>query len=260
MQRTTSPSTPSQTSDRDRTRMRGFNVAVGLAHLVQAGLMLALSNDLTLPVTATFLSGDPVTSSAAMPEILFEVPIGPVVALFLLLAAIDHLTVAARGVVGWYESRLDSGVNDARWVEYSLSASIMLVLIAMFTGVWSFAALVGFVGANTAMIWFGWLMERQQQPGHPDWSAFWFGTVAGLAPWIAIFVYIAGAGSAPAFVYAIIAIQFVLFSSFGVNQFLQYREVGRWRSYRFGEAAYIVLSLVAKSLLAWLIFANVLRT
>ena len=40
---------------------------------------------------------------------------------------------------------------------------------------------------------------------------------------------------------------------------LQYRQVGRWRDYLTGEIPYIVLSLTAKSLLAWLIFANVLR-
>jgi hypothetical protein len=34
---------------------------------------------------------------------VFEVAIGPAVALFLLLAAVDHLLVAAPGVVGWYE-------------------------------------------------------------------------------------------------------------------------------------------------------------
>jgi len=36
--------------------------------------------------------------------------------------------------------------------------------------------------------------------------------------------------------------------------------IGRWRDYVHGEVVYIVLSLTAKSLLAWLIFANVLRT
>jgi hypothetical protein len=52
----------------------------------------------------------------------------------------------------------------------------------------------------------------------------------------------------------------VLFTGFAVNQALQYARVGRWRSYLFGESAYIVLSLAAKSLLAWLVYANVLRT
>lgn len=50
------------------------------------------------------------------------------------------------------------------------------------------------------------------------------------------------------------------FGSFAVNQWLQYRQVGRWRSYAFGEQAYLVLSLAAKSALAWQIFAGSLAS
>ena len=39
---------------------------------------------------------------------------------------------------------------------------------------------------------------------------------------------------------------------------LQYKQVGRWRDYLFGEKAYILLSLTSKSLLTWLVFANTL--
>jgi hypothetical protein len=34
--------------------------------------------------------------------------------------------------------------------------------------------------------------------------------------------------------------------------------VGRWRDYVYGEFAYVTLSLVAKSLLAWQVFAGAL--
>jgi hypothetical protein len=81
-----------------------------------------------------------------------------------------------------------------------------------------------------------------------------------VVPWVLVGIYVAGAPQVPGFVYAITATQFVLFFSFALNMALQYREVGRWRDYVVGEVSYITLSLVAKSLLAWLIFANVLRT
>jgi hypothetical protein len=103
-------------------------------------------------------------------------------------------------------------------------------------------------------------MERQQRPGNADWSAFWFGSLAGAVPWIAVTVYLVNGASPPGFVYAIVAIQLVFFSSFAVNMALQYLRVGRWREYRFGEAVYMALSLGAKSILAWLVFANVLRS
>ncbi len=250
----------------DRTttyrRLRVFNIVVGLILGAEAMAMLALSNDLALPVFASYLRNDPVQVLRAAPaEQLFSIAIGPVVALFLLLAAIDHLVVASPRVHLWYEGCLERRANYARWIEYSVSASIMIVLIAMFVGIRDIAALIAIFGVNTAMILFGLLMERQQKPGATDWSAFWFGSLAGVVPWIGISIYLlSGPGSPPGFVYAITLVELVLFFSFAVNMVLQYRQVGRWRDYVAGETTYILLSLTAKSLLAWLIFANVLRS
>jgi hypothetical protein len=246
-----------------RSRLVGlgtFNVIVGLLHLAQAAAMFALSNDLSFPITASFLTGDPVTvRGAPTPEVVVDLPVGPTVAVFLLLAAVDHLLMATPPVRQWYEANLRQGINVARWVEYAISASVMLILIAALSGIWDLAAVIGLFAANSAMILFGWLQEQDHEPGG-DLTAFWFGTIIGLVPWLAIGAYLLSAEGAPGFVYGIFASLFVLFSSFGVNQWLQYRQVGRWRDYLFGERAYIVLSLVAKSLLAWQIFANVLRT
>ncbi len=247
----------------DQTQFAGlqrFNLIVGVLHLAQAGVMLALSNDLRFPVTAAFLPGDPVTvRGLPSAEVVFNLPVGATVAAFLLLAAADHLLVALPPVRGWYESNLARSRNYARWIEYSISASVMLILIATLTGIWSLAAVIGLFATNSAMILFGWLQEKDHEPGG-DMTAFWFGTLVGLVPWLVIGVYLLSGGDPPGFVYGIFVSLFVLFASFGVNQWLQYRQVGRWRSYLFGERAYIVLSLVAKSLLAWQVFANVLRS
>ncbi|MGB2567601.1 heliorhodopsin HeR [Micromonospora citrea] len=245
---------------RDR-RLRRLNVAVGLLLAAEGIVMWAASNDLALPVTASYLTADPVTlRDGTLPETVVRLAIGPTVAVFLLLAAVDHLVVAAPGVHRWYARTLDRRANYARWIEYSVSASIMIVLIGLFVGIRDLAAVIGIFAANTAMILFGLLMERQQKPGAGDWSAFWFGSLVGLAPWVAIGVYIAQPPQVPTFVYAITLVQLVLFAGFAVNMALQYRQVGRWREYRFGEVVYILLSLGAKSALALLIFANVLRT
>jgi hypothetical protein len=242
-------------------KLRFWNVLVGALVAVEGVVMLVMSNDLSLPVTVGWLNDDPVEVQAAVPpHTFFSVRIGTAVATFLLLAAADHLLVAAPGVVRWYERGITAHRNILRWVEYSVSASIMISLIGLFVGIRDFGAVVAVFALNTTMILFGLLMERQQEPGRADWSAFWFGSLAGAVPWILVFAFVAGAPTVPGFVWAITLTQLILFMAFAINMALQYARVGRWRSYVFGEAGYIVLSVTAKSLLAWLIFANVLRT
>jgi hypothetical protein len=108
------------------------------------------------------------------------------------------------------------------------------------------------------MILFGWIQELMNPPGRSRTTMlpFWFGTLAGLAPWAALATNVVGADTVPGFVYGIVVAQFVLFFSFGLNQWLQYRGVGKWADYAFGEKGYLILSLVAKSVLAWQIFGG----
>ena len=244
--------------------LQRLNLGVGLVHAVQAVALLLLSNDLALPVTATFLSTDPVLAvqdGPGAPTQVFDLPIGPAVALFVALAALDHLLVSGPQRRR-YERMVRDGRNDLRWLEYSISASLMVVLIAMFAGVWDLGALLGIAGVNSAMIGFGALQERWSRPG-PSASLlpFWLGTVAGLVPWLVIGIFLLqDAGAVPGFVFVLYAVELLFFWSFGMNQWLQYRRVGRWSSYVFGERAYIWLSLGAKTALAWLVFGNVLRS
>jgi hypothetical protein len=47
--------------------------------------------------------------------------------------------------------------------------------------------------------------------------------------------------------------------SFAVNQVLQYKGVGKWKDYLFGEREYIILSFVAKTFLVWLVFVGLFK-
>ncbi len=239
--------------------LRRWNIGLGFVHAVQAVAVLALATAFALPVTATFMEGPPGTAAGA-PTTLLEVSVAWGVALFLLLSAVFHWLVVVPGVYERYTSGLLAQHNYFRWAEYSLSSSVMIVLIAMLTGISDVAALIGIFAANAAMIFFGAVQERYERPGGSLWP-FWLGCVVGIAPWLAVGVYLWSPGSAaepPAFVYAIFVSLFVFFNIFALNMWLQYRRVGRWKSYVFGERAYFMLSLVAKSLLAWQVFAGTL--
>jgi hypothetical protein len=239
-----------------------WNVTVGVLHAVQGTLILVLANDASLPVYAGWTDGPPPIAKPIQGEPLLDLPIGLAVAIFLYLAAIDHLIVAT-GARRWYERNLARGINYARWWEYSLSASLMTVLIAMLSGIRELTALVAIFGASAAMIFFGLLMERGSQPGRStDWWPFWLGSIIGLVPWIAIGVQLirtqAETGMVPGFVLAIFVSLLALFALFPLNMWLQYRRIGPWGDYLYGERGYIVLSLTAKSALAWQVFGGAL--
>jgi hypothetical protein len=251
---------PTAQSQQKLARLWRWNIGLTVLHAVQAVLILLLSSDFAITITSTFPEGPP-GSRRPPADDFFDLPIGPAIAVFLGLAALDHL-LTATVFRGKYERDLASGINRFRWIEYSLSATLMVVLIASYSGITDITAVVAIIGANVAMILFGWLQERMNPPERDSTTmqAFWFGTIAGLAPWVAIFINVMGSDTVPGFVYGIVIAEFVFFFSFGLNQWLQYRQVGPWSDYVHGEKAYLVLSLGAKSVLAWQIYGGSLGT
>ena len=246
--------------DRALRSLRGWNLALALLHLGQAVAVVVLATDFAITLTQSLPTGPP-GSATASPEGLLDLPIGATIAAFLVLASLDHL-LTATALRRTYEHDLRGGINRFRWMEYSFSATIMVVLIALYSGIVDISALIGIIGANVAMILFGWLQESANPPGRTTrtMKPFWFGCVAGAAPWVAIGYNLVAAEEVPGFVVGIFVSLFVFFNSFALNQWLQYRGVGPWRSYAFGERAYLVLSLVAKSALAWQIFGGSLAS
>jgi len=164
-------------------RLRRLNLIVGFAHLVQGVLILLLSSGFSIPVVAAFQDGPPGTALPE-PKVIFDMPFAVIIAVFLFFAAADHILMAVGGIRRWYERNLAQTVNYARWIEYSISSSLMVVLIAMLTGITGFYALLGLFGVNTSMILFGILQERfnRQDEGRVDWWPFVFGSIAGIVP------------------------------------------------------------------------------
>ncbi|UCH42354.1 MAG: heliorhodopsin HeR [Dehalococcoidales bacterium] len=247
-------------------RLRIYNLLMGVLHLGQAAVVLILSNDFSLPVTTAFLSFLQ-EEERLWPgtETLFELPLGLMVAIFLLLSAIAHFTIVMPGVFGWYVENLKKGINYARWYEYAFSASLMIVLIGMLCGIYDLGALIMAFVLTAVMNLCGLVMElHNQMTLKTNWTSYFIGCLAGIAPWVVIAIYFFGSlataeGSVPTFVYFILPTLFVFFFSFALNMVLQYREIGPWRDYLFGERVYVLLSLVAKSALAWQVFAGTLR-
>lgn len=245
--------------------LRRFNLIMAAVHFAQAVSVLVLSRDFRLPLTASYLRFDPATTSLE-PAIatVAEASLAGLIVAFFLVSSMAHLFIATV-YRRRYERDLLRGLNVARWVEYAISASVMIVAIAMLVGIYDIGALLMLFSLVALMNLLGLVMEvHNQTTPRTDWLSFWIGTLAGIVPWAAIAISFwasstYGGGQIPAFVYWIYVSIFLFFSCFAVNMWLQYRRIGPWASYLYGERAYIVLSLVAKSALAWQVFAGTLR-
>jgi len=245
-------------------KLRRFNLIMGFLHLVQGVFMILVSNDTTYPIFTNYLNFDVATRSLKPnAQLLYELRFGPAVACFLLISAVAHFYLSTIGY-SRYVQNLNKGMNPVRFYEYALSSSLMIVLIGMLIGIWDLGAIILIFTLNATMNLFGIMMElHNQHTPKTNWTAFVYGCIAGIVPWIVIMLYFVGAvnsGEAkpPPFVYAIVPTLFVFFNIFAINMVLQYKKVGPWKDYLFGERVYIILSLSAKTVLCWLIWTGTL--
>jgi hypothetical protein len=186
------------------------------------------------------------------------------VASFLFMSALAHaiiVTVYKKK----YVSDLEKGINKARWIEYSISASTMMVAIALLSGMNDLASLIMLFGLVAIMNLMGLVMEVVNSgKKEVSWLSYIIGCIAGIIPWVAFGLYVWAANSyslygVPGFVYGIYASIFIFFNCFAINMYLQYKKVGKWKDYLYGEKVYIWLSLIAKSALAWQVFGGVFQ-
>ena len=251
--------------------LKRFNVVAFVLHLIQGILMLVLGTQLEWERSLyTFYTKLTIIEDPAFqieispnPQVLVTIGyLGVIIAAFPLISAIAHFSIVFI-VNNKYNENLKKGMNPYRWYEYAFSSSIMIVLIGLFLFVWDLWSLVMFFVLNAMMIMFGYLMELiNQKTEKTNWSSFLLGCVSGGTPWIVLFAYFISAVRStglnpPTFVYMILFIYFFMFNVFAINMVLQYKGVGRWRDYLYGERIYIILSFVAKSVLAWLVFIGI---
>ncbi len=107
------------------------------------------------------------------------------VAAFLSLSAFFQFLIISPAMFGKYTSGLKNHINVFRWVEYSMSSTIMIIVILQLNGTSNYIALLGISAVNISMILFGWLQEKYTTPGDGDLLPFWFGCIAGIVLWIA---------------------------------------------------------------------------
>jgi len=253
-------------------KVRRFSFWVGTVHLFAAILMVAYANkDFIIGITSTFAAGPPGCVEKGVCETFtvtnLDARLAYWVAGFSLLSALFHYITVSPGFYESYREQLEKGRNPYRWIEYSLSSTLMILIIMMLSGTTNLTALIGVGFANVGMILFGWTSEIMNplERERTDWTPFIFGSIMGLGAWIALWGSLAinleqlgiDWSAIPRFVWVIIGTQFTLFNIFALNHAWQLTNTTP-EEYLRGEKNYIWLSLISKSLLAWSIYFNTL--
>jgi len=255
-------------------KLKGLHFGAGVLHLGQSVALFVLGS-LTkseLQVRITYPTGPPGTTTYALRTL--PVILDYMSAVFFLLASLQHAITVYRWPA--YLKMIETEKrNSWRWMEYSISSTIMVLIIAILCGVQELSALIAIAGCNVAMILFGDLSGRFQRKEKGDdqrsfWSrivnpsnrelSFWYGTIIGLFPWICIFMQFglnASVSSPPALVWAItISIIGLFFCFAGVEWALiqdsKYLKRLSNSSIEFNaEMVYVILSITAKTALGW---------
>ncbi|HYH74392.1 MAG TPA: heliorhodopsin HeR [Candidatus Saccharimonadales bacterium] len=247
-----------------------WNRLLAVVHAVQGIAILLLSTTKLFPVQTNYLAVNPIATEIAKEPVLtnatqhlFDLNLAYIVAAFFFLAAIAHALMATL-YRKRYEADLKQGSNKLRWIEFALSDALMLVAIAVLCGVADISLLLTVAALAVGTNLIGLAMELRQVKGKPNWLLFAIGAGAGLVPWIVFAITLAassahGNGSIDGFVYWIFGTLFVLFSAFAANIYLMMKKIGPWKEYAYGERMFMIISAVAKTALAWQIFAGILR-
>jgi len=186
------------------------------------------------------------------------------------LSMTNHIVSAVRYKQLGVRALSDNYVNSYRWLEYGASAAIMFWIIAQLSGVTDVPLLVMVALMNFALQFCGYMIERT---GDDDYAFSVIGWLVFVAIWIPIvwkfFDSLSVASSSldddgettldvPGVIYAIVFVQVALFAAFGAASFY-FRKRRARRDIVKREVTYATLSLVAKSLLTWLIVGGALN-
>ena len=204
------------------------------------------------------------------------------------------LSACGQSYFGWYKaeyiSLMEKGfyVNYFRYIEYSFSASIMIVLISLEVGIVDFGALIGFCGCTWSCMMFGLFADyfflfdnleneklswsRHQRSLGADisvsfdtislrqcgWISHFCGWCVMSIPFYVIFISLFRGDDTPKFVYWIVFVECVLFIFFGLTQLYHLLNYEKRRCAMIVEFAYILQSLLSKVVLFVFVFSVVL--
>lgn len=272
-----------------------IHAVLAVVHLVQALTQFGLTasrTPVTLPVTRTSL----IVNSSAPPwsqSVSFNVDTSfPRVQVMYMTASFLLITAVAHFITGLgYKYDMIWTFNDdpdvfiskrmfksstLRWIEYSITSTIMIVAILLICAVTDIYAIINGALCNFAMILFGHFSDEfrfQAISGHSSKTNAYFswavGAVVGLGPWISIWMSFAYSGVSSTSVGVIVAsatftTMSFFFSFAAASAYYTYYSPIKYTSLTdetrtWEEYVYPLLSATSKTLLSWLVYGALIQ-
>lgn len=163
--------------------------------------------------------------------------------------------------VGHYSKNVDAGKNWMRWIEYSITASIMIWIIAVSSGVQDTGLFIFIVSMSVLCMLCGLMSEQVTSRSRKLWVTFagWLFIIVAYSVIIQQFVENVNNSpvDVPGFVYAIVISMCIMYMSFGgIHAYHLYKGDKDVGMNRFIEKAYTVDSMISKTLLVGLLFGG----
>ena len=253
-------------------KLRLFNLIAALLLAAQAVAipLLAGAGKGSVPIITDFLTEDILASDAAGSQILvqgsthlFDINLAYLVSAFLAAGAIGCLMVATL-LRKSYEMNLKKNLNPYRWVQYTVGIGLLLVTVGLLVGIQEIALLKAvFAFALIANVLRIFSDSQNQDRSNLKWSNYWLAVFAGLINFVIFAIYAWGANvygsDLSSYTYGILGVVLASFILINAALKLNYKARGRWACYLHLEKFYIILSLIATSAVAWLIFVDKLQ-
>lgn len=245
-----------------------FNLVLSFLYLVQAIAIIMLSKQASLPVTSMYGTEDSLATgsgeivSAQAIRHLFDVSLPYILAVMLLIPAVLHF-VSANVFGAQYKKDVQVGRNRFRWIDYSVGGGLALLVVAMLSGVRDIASLLMIAGLNIGVYLLAPIIESAGARGDARTARLRnAGLLLGALPLVTIALYAIssltyGDDALPLYLYGLYAVT-ILLGLFLASRLLAFSR-SKVTDYPYADRQFSLAGLLAKSAVAWIVFAGLLR-
>lgn len=236
--------------------LRFAQIVSGMLCFIQICIIGALYRRTTMPVSIPLFTGNGLDSI-----LLFEVSIDTIILVRLSIGVLYGFIPAIPCMYARYAIGIIDKSNYFRWVCYSISSPIFLVLVAIMLGVVDALALLYIFGLSCSTIFFFFIQERYEFPGAGGHMPTLFGWITGLIPWLGLGVYaffplnkyyegvVVNKNTLSVLMYLTSFVGYILYGTFRT---LQYNTVSVFSDYMVGELAFTLLDITMNFLMTWI--------